>query len=183
MVYYFRFNQKQIDQLRQELNHDVQAREKVENDLRASEEKFRQLAENIQDVFWILAVNPSHFIYVSPIYEVIWGSSLQNLYTNCHHWFDVIHPDDRDRIETTLRKQFSQHFEPPFERDLSEGLLDTSICQEYRILRPDGSIRWIRDRLFPIRSATGITIRIAGISEDITHSHAIEQLKRDFLFE
>ena len=181
LVNYSRLSQHQLEQLRQQLNYDIQTREQAESDLRASEEKFRQLAENIQDVFWILALNPSHFIYVSPIYEVIWGSSIQNLYTDCHHWFDVIHPDDRDRIETTLYQQFSQHFEPPFECDLNEGLLDTSICQEYRILRPDGSIRWIRDRLFPIRSAAGITIRIAGISEDITNSHAVEQLKKDFV--
>ena len=181
LVNYSRLSQYQLEQLRQQLNHDIQTREQAESDLRASEEKFRQLAENIQDVFWILAVNPSHFIYVSPMYEVIWGSSIQHLYANCHHWFDVIHPDDRDRVETTLRQQFSKYFEPPFEPDLSEGSLDTSICQEYRILRPDGSIRWIRDRLFPIRSAAGITIRIAGISEDITNPHAIEQLKRDFI--
>ena len=93
----------------------------------------------------------------------------------------MIHPDDRNRVETTLRHQFSQYFEPPLERDLTQGLLDTSIHQDYRILRPDGSIRWIRDRLFPVRSADGVTIRIAGISEDITHSHAVEQLKKDFI--
>ena len=181
IVHYSRLNQSRIERLQQDLIQDIQTREQVESDLRASEEKFRQLAENIQDVFWILAVNPSYFIYVSPMYEVIWGSRIQVLYANCHHWFEVIHPDDRDRVETTLRQQFSQRFEPPFEPDLHQGTLDTSITQEYRILRPDGSIRWIRDRLFPVRSAAGITIRIAGISEDITNAQAVEQLKRDFI--
>ena len=181
LVHYFHLNQSQIDHLQQQLSHDIQTRKQAEIDLQASEDKFRQLAENIQDVFWILAVNPSYFIYVSPIYEVIWGSRIQDLYVNCHRWFEVIHPDDRDRVETTLRQQFSQRFEPPLEHDLSQGTLDRSITQEYRILRPDGSIRWIRDRLFPIRSAAGTTIRIAGISEDITDAQAVEQLKRDFI--
>ena len=181
IVHYSRLNQSRIERLQQQLIQDIQTREQVESDLRASEEKFRQLAENIQDVFWILAVNPSYFIYVSPMYEVIWGSSIQGLYANCHHWFEVIHPDDRNRVETTLRQQFSQCFEPPLGPDLRQGMLDRSITQEYRILRPDGSVRWIRDRLFPIRSAEGITIRIAGISEDITNAQAVEQLKKDFI--
>jgi PAS domain S-box-containing protein len=135
---------------------------------RDSDEKFRQLAENIQDVFWISEINPSRLIYVSPAYETVWGRGVQDLYQNFYEWIDAIHPDDRDRMMQAL--QNDQQYQ-------SESV----VSYEYRILRPDGSIRWIRNRSFPIRSQTGVLIRLAGIAEDITHKHAIEQIKKDFI--
>jgi PAS domain S-box-containing protein len=136
--------------------------------LRISEEKFRQLAENIQDVFWISELNPPQVMYASPAYETIWGRRVEDLYQNFYQWMEAVHPDDRHRISQQLT-------------DHQENGLTSVLSREYRILRPDGSLRWIRDRLFPIHSESGEMIRLAGISEDITPQHAVEQIKKDFI--
>lgn len=120
--------------------------------LEEREERFRQLAENIQDVFWIVATDGSQ-LYISPAYEEVWGRSLQSLYESPTSWYDAVHPDDRRRI-------FSY-----FNKDLNGR--DT-YTEEYRILRPDGTIRWIHDRAFPVRNQAGETYRYAGMARDIT---------------
>ncbi len=97
-------------------------------------------------------------IYVSPAYERIWGLPRQELYRSPMSWFACIHPDDHDRIQTVLLKQ-------------SQGGYD----EEYRIIRPDGELRWIHDRAFPIRNEAGEIYRIAGIAEDITAKKQIEE--------
>ncbi len=119
--------------------------------LRESEERFRQLAENIQEVFWIASVDHAQIIYVSPAYESIWNLSVKQLYEQPRSWLDAIHSDDRDRVFALL--------------DTSQG---REYDHEYRIVRPDGSIRWIRDRCFPVKDETGQVYRLVGIAEDIT---------------
>ncbi len=120
--------------------------------LRESEEQFRQLTENINEVFWMVTPDFSKRLYVSPAYEQIWGRSCQSLYNQSNSWRDAIHPEDREiligKVERESRGEYTD--------------------VEYRIVRPDGSIRWIRDRGFPIRDAQGQVYRIAGIAEDVT---------------
>jgi PAS domain S-box-containing protein len=120
--------------------------------LRESEERFRQLAENINEVFWMITPDSSKRLYVSPAYEEIWGRSCQSLYDQSNSWSDAIHPQDREFVMAKLEGQ-------------SRG---ESTDVEYRIVRPDGSMRWIRDRGFPVRDERGRVYRIAGIAEDIT---------------
>jgi PAS domain S-box-containing protein len=97
-------------------------------------------------------------IYVSPAYEKIWGRSCADLYVNPRNWLAAIHPDDRDRvIHAALTKQ-------------SEGTYD----EEYRIVRPDGGERWIRDRAFPLRDGDGAIYRVVGLAEDITERKLVE---------
>ena len=127
--------------------------------LQEREERFRQLAENINDVFWIVSAN-GEGIYISPAYEEIWGRSLQSLYENPASWHEAIHPDDCDRTRL----------------DLNQGLKKFSVFdEEYRVLRPDGTIRWIHDRAFPVRNQAGDIYRYAGIAKDITESKMAEK--------
>ena len=77
---------------------DITARKQAEHSLRESEEKFRQVAETINEVFWITDPTMSQIIYISPAYEKIWGRTCQSLYTSPHTWLDAVHPEDRERV-------------------------------------------------------------------------------------
>jgi PAS domain S-box-containing protein len=126
--------------------------------LRESEERFRQLAENIQEVFWITCPARNQMIYVSPAYEKVWGRTCQSLYASPGSWLDAIHPEDRDRI-----RQAATTRQP-------NGTYD----EEYRIVRPDQSVRWIHDRAFPVRDRAGQVDRIVGVAGDITEKKKME---------
>jgi two-component system, cell cycle sensor histidine kinase and response regulator CckA len=140
-----------------------QKRLEAEQALRESEERFRQLAENItESVFWMSDPKELEMLYVSPAYERIWGRTCESLYANFMEWIEAIHPEDRQRIHISF-----------FEHSLL-GNYD----QEYRIIRPDGSIRWIRDRGFPIKDRTGVPYRVVGLAEDITERKLTEAALR-----
>ncbi len=124
-----------------------------------TEKKFRQLAENIDDVFWITNALGNQFIYVSPAYQQIWNRNVNALYQNFPAFINTIHPQDQNRVLRALQNPDGRGF------DL-----------EYRILRPDGSYRWIWDRGFPILNETGELERRGGIAKDITHRKETEQL-------
>jgi two-component system, cell cycle sensor histidine kinase and response regulator CckA len=135
----------------------------AEQALQESEERFRQLAENItESVFWMSDPRAQQILYVSPAYENIWGASCESLYNNSATWIEAIHPDDRQRIQTIF-----------FDQSLT-GNYD----EEYRVVRPDGSIRWIRDRGFPIKDHTGKPYRAVGFAEDITNRKSTEAVLR-----
>jgi two-component system sensor kinase len=142
---------------------DITERKRVETALRESEEHFRQVTEHIQEVFWLSDTRKNEVIYVSPAYASIWGQSCESLYRSPHSWLEAIHPEDRERVwEAALTKQ-------------AMGTYD----EEYRIVRPDGSTRWIRDRAFPIHDSSGAVCRIAGVADDITeHKKAQGELQR-----
>ncbi|HKW86938.1 MAG TPA: PAS domain S-box protein, partial [Nitrospiraceae bacterium] len=138
---------------------DITERKRAQEALRESQERFNQLAENIRQVFWMTDPEKNRMVYVSPGYGDIWGRTCESLYVSPRSWLEAIHPDDRDRIlQAALTKQVT-------------GAYD----EEYRIVRPDGSIRWIWDRAFPIRDASGHVDRITGIAEDITDRKRVEQ--------
>ncbi|MBD2325859.1 response regulator [Alkalinema sp. FACHB-956] len=141
-----------------------QKRHSAEQALRESEERFRQLAENIvESVFWMADPVGQQFLYVSPNYRRIWGKPCQpDGGVDFLDWLAAIHPEDRYRIQT----QF-------FTRSLA-GTYD----EEYRILHPDGTIHWIRDRGFPINNAHGEAYRLVGIAEDITDRKLAEEALR-----
>ncbi|MEH2342748.1 MULTISPECIES: PAS domain S-box protein [unclassified Nostoc] len=147
------------------VHQDITERKRIEDALRDSEEKFRQLAENIQAVFWMTDNQIQQVLYVSHAYQTIWQRSCEDLYHNYSNWLDAIHPEDRQRVEIELIEQ------------IRKGQYD----QKYRIIRPDGSIRWIRDRAFPIKNELGELVRIAGIAEDITELEQINLIKSEFI--
>ena len=132
--------------------------------LRDSEERFRQLAENIEEVFWLEEVNGDNLtvIYVSPAYERIWGRTRQSLYNDSKSWLYAIHPEDRDIVT----------------RDFYAKVLKGDFSNEYRIIRPDGTIRWILDRGYPVKDASGKVYRICGLAEDITPMRQAEDRAR-----
>ena len=131
--------------------------------LKISEERFREMAESIADVFWTTPPDMSEIKYANPAYEKIWGRSVESLYAHPQQWKDAIVRDDRERVSaafTALRESQAQ------------------VDIEYRIALPDGSLRWIHDRRFPIRDAAENPVRITGIAQDITErKHAEEELR------
>ncbi len=142
---------------------DITKRKQAENILRDSEERFRQLADNIREVFWMTDVSKNQMIYVSPAYEEIWGQPVQTLYESPHQWLNAIHPEDRARImEAALSKQIYGKYD-----------------EVYRITRPDGSIRWVQDRAFPIQDEAGKVYRVVGIAEDITERKQVWDALRE----
>jgi PAS domain S-box-containing protein len=141
---------------------DITAAKQAEAALRESEERFRQIAETIEDVFSIADPTNNHVLYVSPAYERIWGRSVQSLYTSPREWFEAIHPQDRARVleAATIRQATGKY-------DL-----------EYRIVRPDGQERWIRDVAYPIRDESDRVSRIVGVARDITEQRLLEEQLR-----
>ena len=144
------------------VQRDISDRKKTEAALKESEERFRQLAENIENVFWMVNVQPQEIIYISPAYEKIWGRSCADLYTYGGFFAESLHPEDRSRVIANFTKQIESEDEI-----------------EYRIVRPDGEIRWIRDRAFPIRNQAGQVYRIVGIAEDISEGKQAEKAIRE----
>ncbi|MCH8537871.1 MAG: EAL domain-containing protein [Alkalimonas sp.] len=124
--------------------------------LQEQEERFRQLAENINDVFWLESVDTGQSIYISPAYETIWQQPRPQDGDSSQARLLQIHPEDQASLATLQQKQ--QQY-------------DTT----YRIIRPDGSIRWIHDRGFPVFNADGQLYRFAGIAKDITSSKESEK--------
>ncbi len=138
-------------QLVGEIFANAMQRQTIECALSESEARFRQLAENIQSVFWMADPMSGQLLYVSPAYETIWGKPCEALYNNPQLSQQVVHPEDQDLFEAFLARQKQEACE-----------------MEYRIIRPDGEVRWIRDRAFPIRNGAGKIYRITGIAEDIS---------------
>jgi diguanylate cyclase (GGDEF)-like protein/PAS domain S-box-containing protein len=131
---------------------DLTQRKQAQEALRRSEEQFRQLAENICEVFWMMDPAAGEILYVSPAYEHIWGRTCASLYADRESWMNSIHPEDRQAAKETFHRQ----------------LQGEVLASEYRILQPSGAVRWIRDRAFPVRDTAGNVVRLAGVAEDMT---------------
>ena len=142
-----------------ELRQEIAQRERAEVALRESEEQFRQLAENINEVFWMVDADDGRLIYVSPAYAQIWGQTREALYEDPAAWFRAVDAEDVERLHAWRA---------------SRAWSDL----EYRIRRPDGSLRWIWDRAFPIRDQDGRLCRIVGLAEDITERKEAEEAVR-----
>ncbi|MBP0019638.1 MAG: PAS domain S-box protein [Cyanobacteria bacterium SBLK] len=141
---------------------DITELREAERALRSSEERFRHLADNIRDVFFIRDARSDRMLYISPAFEEIWQIPCGKVYQNSQPWFDAVHPDDRDRLNTTIQRK-------------KQGL---ACSEEYRIVQPNGSIRWIWERGFPVCNEQGEVETIVGISEDITERKHAEFLSQ-----
>ncbi|HVB34534.1 MAG TPA: PAS domain S-box protein [Patescibacteria group bacterium] len=142
---------------------DISERKKSEGKLRESEELFRQLAENIQEVFFVRMPNLGKLIYMSPAYEEIWGRPRAEIYEQPDAWRDSIYPEDRERVIQETRKT-------------GQG---EKMDFEYRIQRPDGSLRWIRTHTYPVYDKEGRFSRVVGLARDITERKTREEELRE----
>ena len=134
------------------LHAEVEERQSAVARLHESELRFRQIAENIREVFFLSDLLGEKCYYVSPAYEDIFGRTCESLYGNPLSWVDAVHSADRKRVEQSKLSPQA----------------DTAYELEYRIHRPDGAERFIRSRAFPIRNDAGRIYRLAGVAEDIT---------------
>ena len=137
---------------------DISDRKRAEFALRESEEKFRQMADNIPELFWIADVEMRELLYLSPVYEKVTGKPIVEVMKNPARCIEVVHPNDRRRVRAALRL-------------LPHG--DYNI--KYRVVCPDGSVRWIHDQAYPVRDDAGRIYRIAGIAADITQRKVAEE--------
>jgi diguanylate cyclase (GGDEF)-like protein/PAS domain S-box-containing protein len=140
------------------LHAEIAGRMDVEKELRVSEERFRQIAENIEAVLWMRDPRLGTMLYVSPRCQDVLGVTPDAFYDNPQIFLDLVHPDDRERVAAAAPQQ-------------AEG----TYAEECRVVRPDGQIRWVRDRAFPIHDTEGTVHRIVGIIEDITERRQAEE--------
>ena len=137
-------------------------RKAIDLQLRESELRFRQITENIKEVFWLTDPAKNAVLYVSPAYAEIWGRSSEALFASPRDWLNAIHPDDRVRVSEAMR---------------SKQVVGT-YDEEYRIVRSDGATRWIHDKAFPVADKNGTIYRIVGVAEDITARKRSEEQAR-----
>ncbi len=145
--------------LRMQAEAALSDRQQIEASLRESEERFRQMAETIESVFWLCDATAKKMLYVSPAYEQVWGRSVDSAYHDFSSWVESIYPEDRELVLKAAEK----------------CITNGNHTEEYRIVHPDGTIRWIRDRGFLVQDEEGKPYRIAGVAEDISNSKQVEQ--------
>jgi PAS domain S-box-containing protein len=137
---------------------DITARKNAEASLRTSEEQFRQLADSIREVFFVITPEPLRVAYVSPAYEEIWGRPRQEVYDRAAAWIASVHPDELGGVGSYFAR-------------LMQGIQSE---MSYRIVRPDGTLRWIHSRGFPVNDTKGKLVRVVGIAEDVTERKRAE---------
>ena len=125
--------------------------------LEEQQARFQHLVEHVQEVFWIALPDHSQLLYMSPRYEAVWGRSCVSLFDHAHHLWDAVHPQDQEYVLTRI----------------AEGKV-TGFQAEFRIIRPDQSVRFIRAQTFPIRNDFGEVVRMAGVAEDMTEQKRVQ---------
>lgn len=153
---------KELIRVNEHLRTEITEHKKAEQAVRESEERFKILVETIEEVFWMVDIEITRIFYISPGYEHVWGRSRQSLYNNPKLFLDAIHPQDREQVLADLEVE---RVGQPFDH-------------EYRIIRPDGTIRWIWDRGFPVQTETGQVTRYVGVANDITENKRAEIERR-----
>ncbi len=145
------------------IGQDITRRKRAEEALREAEERFRQLAENITDLFWIKTADTKRPIYLSPSYEKLIGRSAEARYQDPDYqqFLSMVHAEDREKVRESL----------------DNGTSPSEV--EFRLIRPDGSLRWIQIRSFPVRDQFGEIYRIAGVATDMTERKMAEAALRE----
>ena len=137
---------------------DISVSKKTEEELLKSKQQFQNLVENISGVYWVNNLETYQSLYISPSYETIWGRKVEDLYNNPADFINAVHPDDR-----------------PFLFEAHKNVIHTSVMNiTYRIIRPDGAIRWISAKTNVVVNAEGSSIEY-GYAEDITERKKAEE--------
>jgi PAS domain S-box-containing protein len=137
---------------------DMTARKKAEDDLCAAEHLFREFAENVGAVFWISTPDFGKILYINVAYEQISQRSCASIMENARSWLESVHSEDRPHVSEVMKTNPERGW-----------------TVEFRIIRPDGSVRWIRNRAFPLKGMNGTVLRMGGIAEDITEEKRLQQ--------
>jgi formate hydrogenlyase transcriptional activator len=145
------------------VSRDITDRKRAEDDLHEREEKFHQMANNIQEIFWMVDTATEQAIYVNPAFERITGRTIASLLDAPLSYREMIHRDDRQRVLSRLHDA------------TTSGFLD----EEFRIVRPDGTIRWVEAQGFPVRNAEGQIYRLAGVVQDTTERRLARDAHHD----
>ncbi|MBT3232355.1 MAG: PAS domain S-box protein [Calditrichaeota bacterium] len=167
MIFNFRITQLAGDKVIVGTFYEISERKEAEDKLRESEERFRQLTENIGELFWMTTPDTNEMIYISPMFETIFGRSCEEIFEKPGVWLKYLHEDDREFVRNSLSKQITGEY-----------------SVEYRIVHPDGSIRWVSENAYPIKDSNGKTYRVCGVVEDITERKNAEselRLERNFV--
>jgi PAS domain S-box-containing protein len=143
---------------------DISERKTIERALQESEEKFRLLAATIKDVIWMRNPDVTEILYVNPAYEEVWGRTCESLYKHPRSFAEAIHPDDMEMMADA----FTEHAKGNW------------YCH-YRVIRPDGSVRWIEDEGSSIHDEKGNIVLMAGVARDITERKQAEQAREKYL--
>ncbi|MCK9294289.1 MAG: PAS domain S-box protein [Desulfobulbaceae bacterium] len=143
---------------------DISRRKRMEQALKESEEKFRLLAASIKDVIWMSTPGVTEILYINPAYEEVWGRTCASLYKNPGSFAEAIHPEDLELMADALQQhaQGKWHF-------------------NYRIVRPDGAVRWIEDAGGPVYDENGDIIHMVGVARDVTDRKRSEQAREKYL--
>ena len=126
--------------------------------LEEQQARFQHLVEHIQEVFWIALPDHSKILYMSPRYEVVWGRNCANLVDHPHDLWDAVHPQDQEYVLTRVAGGATAGFQA-----------------EFRIIRPNQTVRFLRIQTFPIRNSFGEVIRMAGVAEDMTEERRVQE--------
>ncbi len=134
-------------------------------EIQKSEERFRQMAETIEEIFWMFDTRSKEFLYINPAFEILWEHPVADLYSNPKLWLESIHPEDLPAVKAKQKRQFRGEANQ----------------QEFRILTESGSTKWISNRSYPVKDENGRLIRITGVSTDITEQKqsAIERIESE----
>jgi PAS domain S-box-containing protein len=144
------------------LARDITLEKQSQEALAASEAKFRQIAESIDEIFWMRDTNDEKVLYVNPAYERVWGMTCASLYDNPLSFLDIVHPEDRLRVSTNLEVNGKKEYEI-----------------EYRIMRQNEGIYWVWEHNFPIKNELGNVYRRAGVIQNVTDRKKSEEVRRN----
>jgi two-component system cell cycle sensor histidine kinase/response regulator CckA len=140
---------------------DETERKRTEAALHATDARLRELAETIDEVFWVATPDGAEILYASPAFERLWGRPVESFGMRFESLLSAVHPDDRSHLAQTF-----------------DGAQPDRVEREYRIVRPDGTIRWARSRSGWVCDEDGRVVRRAGVTFDITEQRALEERLR-----